>query len=107
MDHSPANETAVLSAPHGSLRDRYDVIIIGSGYGGGVSAARLARAGKRVCVIERGREYPTGTFPARFPELRQSFQVTSKRVKTGSDSALYDIRLGDDMHVLVGRGLGG
>ena len=30
------------------LKDHYDVVIIGSGYGGGVAASRLARMGLRV-----------------------------------------------------------
>ncbi len=88
-------------------RPRYDVIVVGSGYGGGVSAMRLARAGKRVAVIERGREVLTGEFPSRFPDMRHEMQVTGPRVSMGSQTGLYDVRLGDDMHVLVGRGLGG
>ena len=88
-------------------RPRYDVIVVGSGYGGGVSAMRLARAGKRVAVIERGREFVTGEFPSRFPDMRHEMQVTGPRVSMGSPTGLYDVRLGDDMHVLVGRGLGG
>lgn len=38
--------------------DRYDVIIVGSGPGGGSAAWRLARTGKRVLVIERGDYLP-------------------------------------------------
>ncbi len=38
--------------------DRYDVIIVGSGPGGGSVAWRLARTGKRVLVIERGDYLP-------------------------------------------------
>jgi choline dehydrogenase-like flavoprotein len=34
--------------------DRYDVIIIGSGAGGGTLALRLARTGKRILLLERG-----------------------------------------------------
>ncbi|MDH4983582.1 GMC family oxidoreductase N-terminal domain-containing protein [Hyphomicrobium sp. D-2] len=88
-------------------RDRYDVIVVGSGYGGGVSASRLARAGKSVAVLERGREVLAGGFPSRFPDLKNEMQVTGKKLRTGPSSALYDVRLGEDMHVLVGCGLGG
>lgn len=96
-----------LSRSAADLRERYDVVIAGSGYGGGVSAARLARAGLKVAVIERGREYLTGEFPSRFPDLRSAMQVTGTRFRTGPADALFDVRLGEDMHVLVGCGLGG
>lgn len=89
------------------LQPHYDVVIVGSGYGGGVSASRLSRAGKRVCVLERGREVATGEFPGRFPDLKSEMQVTGKRMRTGPATALFDVRLNDDMHVLVGCGLGG
>ncbi len=96
-----------LSRSLDRVKDRYDVIVVGSGYGGGVAASRLARAGKRVAVLERGREVLTGDFPSRFPDLKNELQVRGKRVHTGPSSALYDVRLGEDMHVLVGCGLGG
>lgn len=38
------------------MRPEYDVVVIGSGYGGGVAASRMARAGKSVAVLELGKE---------------------------------------------------
>lgn len=96
-----------LSRALGQMRQHYDAVVVGSGYGGGISASRLSRMGKRVAVIERGREVPTGEFPSRFPELKGEMQVTSRMGRVGSPTALYDVRLGADMHVLVGCGLGG
>lgn len=98
---------ARLSKSLDQLTKNYDAIIIGSGYGGGVAASRLARAGKRVAVLERGREFVTGEFPSRFPDLKNEMQLTSRNMKTGSATGLFDVRVGDDMHVLVGCGLGG
>lgn len=89
------------------LRPHYDVVVVGSGYGGGVAAARLAQTGWRVAVLERGREIPTGSFPSRLSDLRREIQVSGSRMRFGSPAGLYDVRLGDDMHVLVGCGLGG
>ena len=58
-------------------------------------------------MLERGREVVTGEFPARFPEMRQEMRVTGKSAAVGSEQGLFDVRLGDDMHVMVGCGLGG
>lgn len=41
----------------------YDYIVIGSGFGGAVSALRLAEKGYRVLVLEKGKRYAQGDFP--------------------------------------------
>ena len=38
----------------------YDAVVIGSGYGGGVAASRLARMGLRLTVLEQGRNWRPG-----------------------------------------------
>jgi cholesterol oxidase len=96
-----------LSSPQSELKPVYDVVVVGSGYGGGVAASRLARAGQRVCVIERGKEFLTGEFPSRLPELRRELQLNGGTMRSGSRTGLFDFRLGTDIHVLVGCGLGG
>ena len=41
----------------------FDAIVIGSGFGGSVSACRLAEAGARVLVLERGRRWDKSNYP--------------------------------------------
>ena len=96
-----------LSSPASAIRSAYDVVVVGSGYGGGVTASRLSRAGQSVCVIEKGKEFLTGEFPSRLPELRRELQLNGGKMRSGSRTGLFDFRLGSDIHVLVGCGLGG
>ena len=96
-----------LSSPIGAIGPAYDVVVVGSGYGGGVAASRLSRAGQSVCVIEKGKEFLTGEFPSRLPELRRELQLNGGKMRSGSRTGLFDFRLGADIHVLVGCGLGG
>jgi cholesterol oxidase len=42
---------------------RYDVVVIGSGFGGSVAALRLAEKGYSVAVLEAGRRFADGEFP--------------------------------------------
>jgi cholesterol oxidase len=42
----------------------YDYLIIGSGFGGSVSALRLAEKGYRVCVLEQGRRWTPENLPS-------------------------------------------
>jgi cholesterol oxidase len=54
------------SEPVSALSDKtedFDVVVVGSGFGAAVIAYRLAKEGQRVCVLERGRRYPPGSFP--------------------------------------------
>ena len=96
-----------LSLPLARVRPAYDVVVVGSGYGGSVAASRMARCGRSVCVLERGREIPTGEFPRTIFDAQGELQLNSSRLRTGSRTGLFDLSLNDDLHVLVGCGLGG
>ena len=72
-----------LSQDYAVLREearqgkRWDVLIVGSGYGGATAAMELAGLAKddgygerlRLCVLERGKEYARGMFPSSLQEL--------------------------------------
>lgn len=96
-----------LSRELDQIKPHYDAIVVGSGYGAGVAASRLARMGFSVAVLERGREFAIGEFPDSLPEAAGELQYTFKGVREGRRDGLYDLHFGRDMHVLVGCGLGG
>lgn len=96
-----------LSSPHNEIKDTYDVVVVGSGYGGGIAASRMARAGKKVCVLERGKEFLPGDFPDEMDEALCEVQINSATGHIGGRTALFDFNRNKDMNVLVGCGLGG
>lgn len=51
----------------------WDYLIIGSGFGGSVSALRLTEKGYRVLLLEKGRRHRAGSFPASNWNLRKFF----------------------------------
>lgn len=53
--------------------EHFDAVIIGSGFGGSVMAHRLTEAGLNVCLLERGKLYPPGSFARSPKEMRANF----------------------------------
>ncbi len=49
----------------------YDVIVIGSGFGGSVMSCRLSEKGYKVCLLERGKQYGMWEFPRRINEIKE------------------------------------
>ena len=94
-----------------SARDgeNWDVVVIGTGYGGGVSASRLAASGQKVLVLERGREIRPGQYPNDPTSAMGEMQITVGETgeTVGRLDGMYDLRVGDDMNVIMGCGLGG
>lgn len=98
--------TRLATAPE-RMKGHYDVVVVGSGYGGGIGAARLARAGRRVCVLERGLELQPGEYPRSELELIDQVQMDGPLTRLGSRTALFDLRFNKNINVVVGCGLGG
>lgn len=99
--------SAHLSSPVEELKDHYEVVVIGSGYGGAIAASRLARAGRQVCLLERGKELQPGEYPDTGPEALKEMQIDFPDRHIGPRTGLYDMRVNDDLNVFVGCGLGG
>jgi cholesterol oxidase len=95
----------MLSRSWNARRAQYDFLIVGSGYGGAIAAARLATAGlsprPSICLLERGREWPIGSFPDTPPSIRHA------RRDALNPLGLYDFLTFPDISVLKGNGLGG
>jgi cholesterol oxidase len=80
----------------------YDVVVVGSGFGGGIAACRLAEAGKRVCVLERGRRFGREDFPDD-PRDGPSMLWHERLNPQG----LFDFRMMRDVTVITAAGVGG
>jgi cholesterol oxidase len=80
----------------------FDAVIIGSGFGGSVMAYRLAEAGLRVCLLERGKAYPPNSFPRKPYDLGRNFWDPSSGLY-----GLFDIWSFKRSGALVSSGLGG
>jgi cholesterol oxidase len=100
-------QTGQLSVPHAQMRSHYHCVVVGSGYGGAITACRLAEAGHEVCVLERGRELHPGQYPDTLSRLARHTQVRMRGRTIGDPRALFDFHVDGDVSVLVGSGLGG
>lgn len=82
----------------------YDAVVVGSGFGGSISALRLSEAGKSVLVLERGRRYRPGDFPRDVTDIDRIFW-SSRHYP--SATGLYDVRFFSGIAVVAASGVGG
>ena len=80
----------------------YDYIIIGSGFGGSVSALRLSEKGYKVLVIEKGKWYKAEDFPKTNWNFRKWLWLPSVRF-----FGIMKLTIFRHVAVLSGTGVGG
>lgn len=80
----------------------FDAVVVGSGFGGAVTASRLAEAGWTVCVLERGRAYPPGSFARTPHQMARNFWDPSAGMH-----GLFNIWSFGHLAAVVASGLGG
>jgi cholesterol oxidase len=82
------------------MKDVYDVVVIGSGFGGAINACRLAQAGRSVCILERGKRWGKKDFPRTTGQVARSFW-------NYKDLGLLDYRAFENIDVIQASGVGG
>lgn len=80
----------------------FDAVVIGSGFGGAVSALRLAEGGYRVVVLERGRRWQRDNYPS----VSQRDWLWNESSPARNNGWL-DIRLHGNIGTVAGAGVGG
>ncbi len=84
------------------MNEPVDFTIVGSGFGGSVSAMRLAEKGYSVLVLERGKRYTAESFPKTNWNIFKYLWLPAARC-----FGIMGINFLDDMMILNGSGVGG
>ena len=85
-----------------AVEEHFDVIVVGTGFGGSLTALRLAEAGRSVLVLERGQPHAPGSF-ARTPYAMRTNYWAPARDSYG----LFDLWAFDALDMVMASGLGG
>jgi len=80
----------------------YDYIIVGSGFGGSVSALRLTEKGYRVLVVEKGKRWEPGQFPETNWNLKRWLWLPFFRFR-----GIFKMTIMRHVGILSGVGVGG
>ncbi|EHN12684.1 putative cholesterol oxidase CHOD (cholesterol-O2 oxidoreductase) [Patulibacter medicamentivorans] len=91
-----------MSQSNGDGQFDVDWVVVGSGFGGSVSALRLAEKGYSVLVLERGEHFDDGTMPKSSFDLRRYFYAPRLGLR-----GLFKLTVFRDVFVASGAGVGG
>jgi len=80
----------------------YDWVIIGSGFGGSVSALRLSEKGYRVCVLEKGKRFAKEDFPKTNWDLRRWLWMPGAGLR-----GIFQMSFMEHVTIFHGVGVGG
>src|SRR6201989_3474606 len=80
----------------------YDWIVVGSGFGGSVSALRLAEKGYKVAVLECGKRFADKDFPKSTWDIRRYFWAPRLGLR-----GIFRLSTFKDVSVVSGCGVGG
>lgn len=92
---------------------QFDVLIVGSGYGASITAARLSekmQPGSRIALLERGREWVPGTFPDVLKDVTDNSRLKlfgRHKRDLSNPTGLFNVVQCNELTVLSGSGLGG
>ena len=87
------------------METTFDVIIIGSGFGGAITACRLAQAGRSVCILEKGKRWDRLEFPRGSGEVPASSFASAKHPRP--EDGFIEYLTYKNMDVIQGTGVGG
>ena len=84
-----------------AMHSTYDAVVIGAGFGGAITACRLAQAGYSVCLLERGKRWDKSEFPRSIDQVSRGFWRDHR------NHGFLEYHVSKRMDVIQGCGVGG
>jgi cholesterol oxidase len=108
-----ADPRCLFGMPPNGKPWQFDVLVVGSGYGASITAARLSEKmhpGSRIAMLERGREWVPGSFPDVLKDVTDNTRLKlfgRHKRDLSNPTGLFNVIQCDEIAVLSGSGLGG
>jgi cholesterol oxidase len=84
------------------MSEHFEIVVVGSGFGGSVMTYRMAENSRSVCILERGKRYPPGSFPRSPRGMSGNFWDPSEGLH-----GMFNLWSFSGIDALVSSGLGG